>query len=171
MKFHRKHKNCWASDCPGIGGSMTGKGHQAQRKTIFWIGELVAGLAMVASTPARAQYQQTNLVSDLPSMATNTDTNCGGFEAAPCLANPWGIVASGTSPFWISDNHTGFSTLYNGAGTQIPLVVTIPPPTGGSSPASPTGIVFNSTTEFAVSEGANSGAALFIFDTEDGTIS
>jgi len=150
---------------------MTGKGHQAQRKTLFWIVELVAGLAMVASTPARAQYQQTNLVSDLSGQATNTDTNCGGFEATPCLANPWGIVASGTSPFWISDNHTGFSTLYNGAGTQIPLVVTIPPPTGGSSPASPTGIVFNSTTEFTVSEGANSGAALFIFDTEDGTIS
>ena len=105
---------------------MTGKGHQAQRKTLFWIVELVVGLAMVASTPARAQYQQTNLVSDVPSLATNTDTNCGGFEAGPCLANPWGIVASSRSPFWISDNHSGFSTLYNGAGTQIPLVVTIP---------------------------------------------
>src|SRR5258708_6238526 len=82
-------------------------------------------LAQHAAPRAQASqgfYQQTNLVSDLAGVAKVTD---------PHLVNAWGIVHSQTSPFWISDNGTGFSTLYNGAGAPIPLVVTIPPP-GGS---------------------------------------
>ncbi len=47
---------------------------------------------------------QTNLVSDLPGVAQKTDPN---------LVNPWGISESPTSPFWISDNNAGVSTLYN----------------------------------------------------------
>jgi uncharacterized protein (TIGR03118 family) len=113
-------------------------------------------------------YQQTNLVSDLPGVANVTDTN---------LVNSWGIVHSPTSPFWIADNGTGFSTLYNGAGTPFPpgspLVVTIPPP--ANSPAgtlaAPTGVVFNGTSGFVVSNGTTSKPAPFIFSTEDGTIS
>jgi uncharacterized protein (TIGR03118 family) len=107
-------------------------------------------------------YLQTNLVSDLPGVAINTDAN---------LVNPWGIVASTTSPFWIADNGAGVSTLYNGSGTPQSLVVTIPPPSGGTPPAAPTGIVFNSTTDFTVSSGGKTGTAAFIFATEDGTIS
>src|SRR5262245_48698428 len=107
-------------------------------------------------------YLQTNLVSDLPGVAINTDAH---------LVNPWGIAASSSSPFWIADNGTGLSTLYNGSGTPQSLVVTIPPPAGGTPPAAPTGIVFNSTTDFTVSSGGNSGTAVFIFATEDGTIS
>jgi uncharacterized protein (TIGR03118 family) len=107
-------------------------------------------------------YLQTNLVSDLPGVARTTDAN---------LRNPWGIVASATSPFWIADNATGVSTLYNGSGVAQSLVVTIPPPAGGTPPAAPTGIVFNSTTSFVVSSGGKSGAAAFLFATEDGTIS
>ncbi len=99
-------------------------------------------------------YQQTNLVSDIPGLAPVTDPN---------LVNPWGLVASATSPFWVSDNGTGVATLYNGAGQIIPLVVTIPPPPGGVPPSTPTGIVFNGSSDF--------GAARFIFVTEDGTIS
>lgn len=105
-------------------------------------------------------YAQTNLVSDLPGLAKTTDAN---------LANPWGIALSATSPFWIADNLTGVSTLYNGAGQRFPpnnpLVVTIPPPNGGMPPSAPTGIVFNS------SGSGNFAGALFIFATEDGTIS
>src|ERR1700680_1723150 len=82
-------------------------------------------------------YLQTNLTSDLPGVAANQDPN---------LANPWGIAFSPTSPFWISDNHTGLSTLYNGAGKPLSLVVTVPPPPGGAPPAAPTGVVFNSTS-------------------------
>lgn len=113
-------------------------------------------------------YQQTNLVSDLPGVAHVTDPN---------LVNSWGIVHGPTTPFWIADNGTGVSTLYTGAGDPFPigspLVVTIPPPkdSPAGTTATPTGIVFNSTAGFAVSEGTTSGAALFLFATEDGTIS
>lgn len=107
---------------------------------------------------AQNVYLQHNLVSDLPGLADNTDTN---------LVNPWGIAFSGSSPFWISDNHAGVSTLYNSAGTPQSLIVTIPPPPTGAPPAAPTGVVFNGTTNFAVTTG---NPARFIFATEDGTI-
>lgn len=109
-------------------------------------------------------YQQTNLVSDTKGLAPNIDPN---------LVNPWGLVAGPTTPFWISDNNAGVSTLYTGAGQTVPLVVNIPPPTG--SPAgtlgTPTGVVFNGNDEFHVTENKVTGASLFIFATEDGTIS
>ena len=54
-------------------------------------------------------YVETDLVSDIPGRAASVDAN---------LVNPWGIVASSTSPFWVSDNGSGLSTLYNGAGTS-----------------------------------------------------
>ncbi len=109
-----------------------------------------AGLRAQSNT-----FQQTNLDSDLPGMAKFTD---------PDLVNPWGIVASSGSPFWISDNGTGLSTLYGGTGVKnTGLIVTIPPPTGGTPPAAPTGVVFNGSS-------SSFGGAHFIFDTEDGTI-
>lgn len=108
-------------------------------------------------------YTQTNLVSDIPGLAVTTDPN---------LQNSWGIVHSPTSPWWVNDNGTGVSTLYNGEGVPVPvgkpLIVTIPPPAGGSPPATPTGIIFNGTKDFDVTPG-NPGR--FIFVTEDGTIS
>jgi uncharacterized protein (TIGR03118 family) len=107
---------------------------------------------------AQNSYFQRNLVSDIAGMAEKTDTN---------LVNPWGIATSASSPFWVSDNHAGVSTLYDGNGVASSLVVTIPPPSGGTPPAAPTGVVFNSSTNFQVSPGA---AARFIFATEDGTI-
>jgi uncharacterized protein (TIGR03118 family) len=106
-------------------------------------------------------FEQTNLVSDLPGVAKFQD---------PMLVNPWGLVHSPTSPFWISDNGSGLSTLYTGAGNKIPLSVTIPPPASmPGATAAPTGIVFNGvSSDFKLSNGK---AANFIFDTEDGTIS
>ncbi len=101
-----------------------------------------------------AAYVQTNLVSDIPGLGLITDPN---------LVNPWGMAYSATSPFWVSDNGTGLSTLYNGAGTPQALVVTIPPAPGGSGPSKPTGQVFNGGSGF--------NADRFIFATEDGTIS
>lgn len=105
-----------------------------------------------------ASYIEHNLVSDIPGLADHIDTN---------LLNPWGISFSATSPFWISDNHSGLSTLYNSSGTPQALVVTIPPPAGGTPPSAPSGTIFNNTTNFIVT-GTN--AARFIFATEDGTI-
>ncbi len=114
-------------------------------------------------------YQQTNLVSDIAGVALFTDAN---------LKNPWGLSHSAASPWWISDNGTGLATLYNGHGRKFPvtspLVVTIAPP-GGSpagTTAAPTGNVFNNSGGgFVVSENGNSGSSVFMFATEDGTIS
>ncbi|MGB7741283.1 MAG: TIGR03118 family protein [Terracidiphilus sp.] len=116
---------------------------------------------------ARAQYQLTNLVSNqVNSHATTID---------PLLANPWGLARSAGSPWWISDNDTGWSTLYTATGTEESLKVVIPTAGNGpveakglNGPGTPTGIVANgSKTEFEVSGVASS----FIFATLDGTIS
>lgn len=121
-------------------------------------------LAVLAATPAlAASVTQTNLVSDGAIQAPNTDPN---------LKNPWGISYSPTGAFWVSDNASGLTTLYNGSGAIQGLVVTIPAAGGGKQAGSPTGQVFNpSATDFSVSQNGASGAAVFLFATEDGTIS
>src|SRR5208282_4847481 len=81
-------------------------------------------LFLLPAVTQAQHYKQTNLVSDIVGMAPTIDPN---------LKNPWGLTRSATSPWWIGDNTTGLSTLYNATGGIIPLVVTIPPP--GGSPA------------------------------------
>src|SRR5690348_8445350 len=135
-------------------------------RIMFYLGRITLGVVVALlslsfgwnKALAQNSYLQRNLVSDIAGMAEKTDTN---------LVNPWGIATSASSPFWVSDNHAGVSTLYDGNGTASSLIVTIPPPSGGTPPAAPTGVVFNSSTNFQVSPGA---AARFIFATEDGTI-
>jgi uncharacterized protein (TIGR03118 family) len=112
---------------------------------------------------------QTNLVSDLPGVAAVLD---------PQLVNPWGIAESSGSPFWISDNNAGVSTLYNTAGTKQGLVVNIPGPPPADplgTDGTPTGTVFNidggTNGGFKVSaNGKGPSSPAFIFATEDGTI-
>jgi uncharacterized protein (TIGR03118 family) len=121
---------------------------------------LATTLFSALNTAALAQgYTQTNLVSDIPGLAAFTDPN---------LINPWGIALGPTSPFWVSDNGTGFLTLYNTAGKPQSLVVSIPPPAGSSATSTPTGQVFNGTQDFQVAPGK---PGIFIACTEDGTIS
>ena len=133
---------------------------------------LVAALPGAAFAKANAGsqgfYQQTNLVSDIAGDAQFTDQN---------LVNPWGLVHGPTTPWWVADNGAGVSTLYNGLGqgfpVGMPLVVTIPAPKGSpaGTTAAPTGVIFNGNGGFNVSENGTSFSSLFIFDTEDGTIS
>ena len=119
------------------------------------------GLLLGVALPATAKnpnaenlYSVHKLQSDVPGEAAMTD---------PDLVNGWGIVASPTSPWWVSDNGTGKSTLYNGnTGAKLGLVVTVP--------GAPTGIVFNGSTDFVVTMAAVSGPAIFIFATDDGQI-
>ncbi len=126
---------------------------------------LLLGLvcAQVLSLPAaHAQgnsYKQTNLVSDTQGMAPVIDPN---------LVNPWGICIIPGDPFWIADNAspTGVTSLYNTTGA-IQGAFTIAPPAGSSNPATPTGCVGNASGGFSLS----GSTSLFIFDTEDGTIS
>jgi uncharacterized protein (TIGR03118 family) len=118
-------------------------------------------------TPVFAQYIRTDLVSNQAGMAPTQDEH---------LINAWGLVALPTSPFWVSDNGTGFSTLYTGAGQQVPLFVTIPPAPGSPTGTlgTPTGIVGNispNAIDFTITEDGKSGPAIFIFATLDGTIS
>src|SRR5246127_3448934 len=133
----------------------------------------IALMAWLFPAAALAQYVRADLTSDQPSIAANTSAH---------LVNGWGLVQLGTSPFWISDNGTGLSTLYNGAGQlfpspQNPLVVAIPP-APGSTPGtlgSPTGVIgnislFTNSPEFFVSNGTSSAPAIFIFATLDGLI-
>jgi uncharacterized protein (TIGR03118 family) len=153
----------------------------------------VIAVAVITGSTARAddkdrdneanRYKVTNLVSDI--MGTNAD---------PVLQNAWGVAFTpAASPFWIADNATGCSTLYDGTGVKIALQVSIPlpglPPLGNipatackhndpkspsnPTPAAPTGMVWNPTTStttgFLVP--GTSLPASFIWATEDGAIS
>ena len=129
---------------------------------------LAASGASAAPACSGCGYTQINMVSNQPGHAPLTD---------PDLVNAWGLSASpGTnsapgSPLWVSDNGTDVTTLYNnGTATTVskaPLTVSV---TG----AAPTGQVFNTDTnpnDFVVTDAnGHSGRALFIFDTENGTI-
>lgn len=134
------------------------------KRTVLFLATLAFWITRPAVTaPNGSIFIRHDLISDLAGQAERRDPN---------LQNPWGIAFSPTGPFWIADNKTGVSTVYTADGKGFPagspLVVTIPPPMGGTPPAAPTGIVFNSTGSFTL-DGTH--PALFIFATEDGTIS
>jgi uncharacterized protein (TIGR03118 family) len=131
----------------------------------------VVGFALMTAVTGQAHaagFLQTNLVTD------GTDPAVTAAHTDPNLVNPWGIsFIPGMSPFWVSDNNAGVSTLYDGTGSPVPLVVDIPlPPDTGGPTGAPTGQVANLTI-LTATPGFNIetfGPALFIFATEDGTI-
>ena len=129
---------------------------------------VTAFFALLSVTTAAADnggYIQTNLVA-----------NRQGYQARnldPRLINGWGLAFLQDSPFWVSGQVTGVSTVYTANGDLVPIVVTIPPaaipnPFGVTGP---TGEVANPTSDFVISKGGRSFPALFIFATLDGTIS
>ena len=126
------------------------------RRTITLTASLGLVLMFVSSA-ALAQYQLTNLVSNQAGVAPHTD---------PLIVNAWGMVHAPGSPWWISDNNSGWSTLYNAAGVKQGLVVEIPTASGGGV-GSPTGDVFNGSQEFQ----GKKWPSIFLFATLDGTIS
>ena len=109
-----------------------------------------------SSSPALAQYKRTNLTSNQSGKANHQD---------PLLQNAWGLVYGPGGPFWVSDEWDGWSTLYDGSGVPQSLQVIIPP-ASGSGPGSPTGIVYNGSTEFKI----DTWTSVFLFATLDGTI-
>lgn len=125
---------------------------------------LFVGLLPVIANPAsmlgqQTGYKQTNLVSNVAGLANTTDSQ---------LLNPWGISFLPGQDFWIANNNSGTSTLYDAQGNKdTALVVTIPGathnPNGNCSPGCPTGNVANGN-------GIYFGGGQFIFDTEDGII-
>jgi uncharacterized protein (TIGR03118 family) len=136
----------------------------------FWklfsmVAAVILGLFIICkATPAQVSgntYKQTNLVADTSGALP------APLHVDPNLLNPWGIAFFPNNPFWISDNNSGFSTLYDQTG-MLQGTFKIPPPNGSSAAATPTGIVANLSSAGFVVGGQPS---LFIFDTEDGTIS
>jgi len=131
-------------------------------KTLLHLGASVAFAVTTGAVCSGQHYTQTNLVSNADGAARVTD---------PQLINPWGMSRGPSSAWWVSDQRTGFSTVYNGAGAKRSPSIAIPPsdlnnkniPTG-----TPTGTTFNSDqTDFLLAPGK---PARFLFSTIDGTI-
>ncbi|MDX6629160.1 MAG: hypothetical protein QOH00_1406 [Gaiellales bacterium] len=132
-----------------------------------WIalaGAALAAALVTAGTAAGASqhrgggtYTVTPLVSDQAGVAPVTDPN---------LVNAWGVSEGPTTPWWVANNGTGTSTLYDGAGKPFPLNA----PLVVNVPGAPTGTVFYGGTQFLVSNGTAMVPAKFIFATEAGTI-
>ncbi len=138
-------------------------------KSLKFLLVLALLLTFYSGAACAQHYIQTNLVADLPGVATTTDPN---------LVNPWGLSRSSSSPWWVANNNSGTSTLYNGnTGAIIPIngngIVTIQPPKNAPAGtiASPTGTVYNGSATDFILPAPNGKAAEFIFVTEDGTIS
>ena len=91
---------------------MTTLSHRFHWRALALASALTMTLTLALASPASAGselkfYQETDLVSNTPGLATQTDPN---------LVNPWGMSSSSMSPFWVSDNGTGVTTLYTGTG-------------------------------------------------------
>jgi len=140
---------------------MEEESNMSNRRVLCSLVILTLGL-LCPSWASAQHYTQTNLVSDTGSTPV-TDSN---------LKNAWGLVHGPSTPWWVSDNATGTSTLYDASTTPVtirPLVVTVPNAPSQPAPGNPTGIVFNgSPTYFLL---APMKQAVFIWCTEDGTIS
>ena len=122
-----------------------------QTKPDFFRLSVALPLILLAGPTLAQHYSQSNLVSNQAGAAAKMDAN---------LVNAWGIARSATSPWWVSDNGTGKSTVYNSTTGATLLTVTVP--------GAPTGMVVNGTLGFSVLGGA---PARFLFASEDGTIS
>jgi uncharacterized protein (TIGR03118 family) len=126
------------------------------RHNLLFAAVLGLMLSLATSTAFAQHYVNSMLVKNL-APAKHVD---------PQMINPWGLVYGPGSPFWVSDAGSGFSTLYDGTGVKQSLVVTVPP-ASGTGKGSPTGIVYNVSSEFKISNWTSA----FLFDTLDGTIS
>src|SRR5690242_10333978 len=110
---------------------------QTKRKATATLIFSITTLLCVLSASAFGQhFNRTDLTSD-PASGLSTP------QHDPLLLNAWGLTRASGSPWWVSDNGSGWSTLYDGSGVPQSLQVVIPPPTGQDGPATPTGTVFN----------------------------
>ena len=125
-------------------------------------GQRVTASSKPTNAPGPSQfYFQHNLISDGFVPADITHSN---------LVNAWGLVSGPTTPWWIANNGTGTTTLFNVATGSI--VTDFVVPGAGGEQGNPTGVVFNGGTGFVVNNGVGApAAARFIFASEDGTLS
>ena len=125
-------------------------------------GQRATASSKPTNVPGPSQfYLQHNLISDGFVPADITHSN---------LVNAWGLVSGPTTPWWIANNGTGTTTLFNVATGSI--VTDFVVPGAGGEQGNPTGVVFNGGTGFVVNNGVGApAAARFIFASEDGTLS
>jgi uncharacterized protein (TIGR03118 family) len=119
---------------------------------------------VLAASPVQAQttsFKQTNLVSDTPGLAPRNE---------PDLLNPWGVALLPGQPFMIAVNDSGSARRLDRTGTPN-ITFIVPPPRGSSTQSAPTGIVANIVNGITADFNVNRRTSLFIFATEDGTIS
>jgi uncharacterized protein (TIGR03118 family) len=149
---------------------------ETNRNVVAWLKAGLVGAALAAgivscggsskestfipSSAAATKFTTTSLVSDGAIAAAHVDAN---------LVNGWGIAFNPSGFVWVANNHSNTSTLYDGNGVPQTLVVTIPP--GAAGDAGPTGIVFNTTPDFNITQNGITGKSAFIFASEAGTIS
>jgi len=157
--------------------------HRLLRARKLLLVAAAVAVTVVPSVTLAQHYTQKNLVSDIAQ-----PNNADGTKVIvdPNLKNPWGLTRSAGSPWWIGNNNSGTSSLYGGDGNPINIFpdpagsvfdnfVFVPPPglAAAGTSSTPTGVVFNgSRTDFLLDKGTPAGLpAVFIFATEDGTIS
>jgi uncharacterized protein (TIGR03118 family) len=140
-------------------------------------GAVTAAAALATAAPgasalasgAENEFHQTNLISNR--------SDQGAQVVDPNLQNPWGLALGPATPLWVANNNSGTATVYNinvGGTTAQKRNLTVSLPGGRASTGdgpSPTGEVFNPTSEFVVKSPAGSGPALLIFSAEAGQIS
>jgi uncharacterized protein (TIGR03118 family) len=119
----------------------------------------VLGISAATTHAINLFYDANYLVADEVAPPAKQDPN---------LVNAWGIAFNPFGPVWVSNAETGTSTLYDGDGNLIPLVVTVPAPDGGQG--EPTGIVYNGSSGFVVQSSGLSAPSRFIFATENGSL-
>jgi uncharacterized protein (TIGR03118 family) len=101
-------------------------------------------------------------------LVSNSSAVVAAAHTDPNLQNAWGVASAPGGPFWIADNNSNKSTIYDGTGALQSPIVSIAAGTNG--PANPTGQVYNGTTDFVITTGMGAAPAQFIFAGEGGTI-
>jgi uncharacterized protein (TIGR03118 family) len=121
---------------------------------------VVAAAVMLGQNPTVAQYLQVNLTGYQPGMGHYTDPSLNG----------WGMVLTPEGLFCVADTATGVATFYDRSGKPLPRTITVPS-ASGTGTGLPSGLVYNSTSDFVISKDGKRAPARLIFSTLDGTIS
>lgn len=111
------------------------------------------------SVPSNEKVTQVNLVSDLAGHAPRVNTK---------IVNPWGIL-SGPEGIWVAENGKGALSELNAAGVAL-TSLTVPGAGGSTNASPPTGLAWNKTSDFVITNGTKHAPSEFIFATEDGTV-
>lgn len=146
--YHGINELCnygYDSESDSDSDSDSGSGNQPNR-------ECVRQCIKQCNNNTSDNFFRYNLVSNIQGVAQNTD---------PSLVDAWDGVVAGEH-LVITANNSGLLITYNNQGKKIQQKIV---PSG-----SPTGIVFNTTNNFVISDGLGSAPASIIITTQTGRI-